>query len=195
MADGSLMTDGVLLSDGVLLGDHILTSSGVLLSDGTPFLSCGTLLGDGSMMADGSLMTDGVLLGDGSLLADGVLLADLSVQASRALIQGDNTAAMSKVVEASLPPVAPSALKAAAASKTQINLTWADNSSDETGYKVERSTDGLTFTQLTTLAGNSTAYASTSLTGGKKYYYRVRAYNANGNSAYTAVATATTPTK
>jgi subtilisin family serine protease len=195
MADGSLMTDGGLMSDGVIMSNHILTSSGGLMSDGTPFLSCGTLLGDGSMMADGSLMTDGVLLGDGTLLADGVLLADLSIQASRALIQGDNTAAMSQVVEASLPPAAPSALKAVAASKTQINLTWADNSSDETGYKVERSADGLTFTQLTTLAVNSTSYASTSLTGGKKYYYRVRAYNANGNSAYTAVATATTPTK
>src|SRR4051812_2446473 len=102
---------------------------------------------------------------------------------------------MSKVVESNLPPAAPGTLKAAAASKTQINLTWADNSSDETGFKVERSADGVTYTQLATLAVNSKSYASTSLTGGKKYYYRVRAYNANGNSAYTAVVTATTPTK
>jgi hypothetical protein len=60
---------------------------------------------------------------------------------------------------------------------------------------VERSTDGVTFTQLAMLQVNSTSYASTSLSCGKKYYYRVRSYNANGNSAYTAVVNATTPTK
>ncbi len=195
MADGVLMTDAVLMSDGVVMSDHILTSAGTLMRDGVPFLLCNKLYGDGVLLADGALITDGVLLGDGALLGDGVLLADVSVQASKALIQGDNTAAMGRVVEASLPPAAPSGLKAVAASKTQINLTWADGSSDETGFKVERSTDGVTFAQLTTLAANSKSYASTSLTGGKKYYYRVRAYNSNGNSAYTAVANTTTPTK
>ncbi len=65
---------------------------------------------------------------------------------------------------------------------------------DADGFKVERSTDGVTYTQLVTLAVNSKSYASTSLNGGKKYY-RVRSYNANGNSAHTAVVNATTPTK
>ena len=91
--------------------------------------------------------------------------------------------------------VARASATAAAASKSQINLKWADRSGDETGFKVERSTDGVTFTQLATLAANSTSYASTGLSGGKKYHYRVRAYNANGNSSYTSVVTATTPTK
>jgi hypothetical protein len=183
------------MSDGVLLGDSIVTSNGSLMSDGSPFLSCGALLGDGVLLGDGSLMSDGVLLGDGALLGDGVLLGDVSVQASQALIQGDNTASMAKVVEAALPPAAPSGLKAAAASKTQINLTWSDNSSDESGFKVERSTDGVTFTQLAAVGAGVKSYASTGLTGGKKYYYRVRAYNANGNSAYATIASATTPTK
>jgi hypothetical protein len=48
---------------------------------------------------------------------------------------------------------------------------------------------------LATIAAGTKTYASTGLTGGKRYYFRVRSYNANGNSAYTAVATATTPTK
>jgi serine protease AprX len=195
MGDGVIMCDSVLMSDGVIMSDQILTSSGVIMSDGTPFLSCNMLYGSGVMMSDGTLLTDGRLLGDGVLLTDGVMMADVAVQASRALIQGDNTSAMSRVVEASLPPTAPGGLKAVAASKTQINLTWADASSDETGFKVERSADGVTFTQLTALAANATSYASTALTGGKKYYYRVRSYNANGNSAYTAVVSATTPTK
>jgi subtilisin family serine protease len=195
MADGVIMCDAALMSDGVLMSDQILTASGSLMSEGSPFLACAVLMSDGVLLSDGTLMTDGVLLGDGALMTDGVLLADVSVQATRAMIQGDNTPSMPKVVEASLPPAAPGGLKAAAASKTQVNLSWADNSSDETGFKVERSTDGVAYTQLATLQSNSTSYASTSLSGGKKYYYRVRAYNANGNSAYTAVVSATTPTK
>src|SRR5215203_2126912 len=105
-------------AQGIVLDQTFVTGTN-LVTKYQAVYNLGALLGDGSMMADGSMMTDGVLLGDGALLADGVLLADLSVQASRALIQGDNTAAMSKVVEASLPPSAPSGLKAAAASKTQ----------------------------------------------------------------------------
>jgi subtilisin family serine protease len=195
MTDSVIMSDSVLMSDGVVMSDYILTSSGVLLSDGVPFLSCNMLAGSGTLLGDGTLMSDGVILGDGVLLSDGVLLADMTAQANNAFIYGDNTAAMGKVVETALPPKAPSGLTATAASKTQINLTWADNSSDETGFKVERSSDGLTYTQLATLAANTKSYANTSLGGGKKYFYRVRAYNANGNSAYTAVVNATTPTK
>jgi subtilisin family serine protease len=195
-ADGSLMTDASLMSDGVIMSDNILTASGSLLSNGTPFLSCGALLSDGVMLSDGSLMTDGTLLGDGSLMTDGVLLADVSAQAGSALVNGDKTASMARVAETTgLPPKAPSGLTAAAASKSQINLTWADNSSDETGFRVERSTDGTTFAQIATVGAGVKSYASTGLSGGKKYYYRVSAYNAYGNSASTAVASATTPTR
>ncbi|HEX8335377.1 MAG TPA: S8 family serine peptidase, partial [Pyrinomonadaceae bacterium] len=195
MAEGALMTDAALMSDGVVMSDNIMTSNGTLMSEGVPFLSCNMLFGAGVLLADGALMTDGVLLGDGALLSDGVLLADVSVQATRALLEGDNTASMAKVVEAALPPAAPGGLKAAAASKTQINLTWLDNSSDETGFRVERSTDGGNFAQVATVGAGVKSYASTGLAGGKKYFFRVSAYNANGGSAYTSVAYATTPTR
>lgn len=194
-ASGVLLADGALMSDGIVLGDNILTSSGALMSDGSAFLSCGSLLGDGVILTDGSLLSDGVLLGDGALLSDGSLLADVSAQASRVLVYGDNTAAMAKVVESGPAPAAPSGLKAAAASKTQINLSWADNSYNESGFRVECSTDGLNFAQAQNAGAGAKSYSWTGLTGGRKYYFRVRAYNANGNSAYTAVAAATTPTK
>ena len=195
MADAVLMADAALMSDGVIMSDSVLTSAGTLMSEGVPFLRCNMLFGEGVLLADGSMMTDGTLLGDGALLSDGVLLADVSVQATRALLQGDNTASMAKVVEAGLPPTAPGGLKAAAASKTQINLTWLDNSSDETGFRVERSADGVNFAQVAVVGAGVKSFASTGLTGGKKYFFRVSAYNANGGSAYTAVAYATTPTK
>jgi hypothetical protein len=94
-------------------------------------------------------------------------------------------------------PNAPSGLTATAVSTSQINLTWADNASNEDGFKIERSTDGVNFTQIATVAANATSYSNIGLTASTLYYYRVFAYNANGNSASpsnTASATTLGPT-
>jgi hypothetical protein len=86
------------------------------------------------------------------------------------------------------PPSAPGNLVATAASKSQINLSWRDNSNNENGFEVERSTDNITFTQIAILGANVTTYSSTGLLANKQYYHRVRAYNAAGNSAYSNTA-------
>jgi hypothetical protein len=88
-------------------------------------------------------------------------------------------------------PAPPSNLTATAASSTQINLAWSDRSNNETGFRIERSADGTTFTQIAAVGTNITKYANTGLSGSTKYYYRVRAYNSSGNSAYSNTATAT----
>lgn len=89
-------------------------------------------------------------------------------------------------------PAAPSGLLASATSATAIGLTWADNANNETGYYIERSLDGTTFSQIASVGANTTSYSNTGLSASTKYYYRVRAYNTAGNSAYTTVASATT---
>jgi M6 family metalloprotease-like protein len=89
-------------------------------------------------------------------------------------------------------PVAPSNLVASAASSNQINLSWSDNSIDESNFKVERSVDALTWTSLATLAANTTSYSSIGLSASTTYYYRVLASNAAGSSAYSNTANATT---
>jgi pectate lyase len=88
------------------------------------------------------------------------------------------------------PPAAPTALSAVAG-KRKITLSWSDNSSNESGFKIERSTDGIVFTQIATTGANTATYTNGSLTTGTTYHYRVRAYNSAGDSAYSNVASAT----
>ncbi len=91
-------------------------------------------------------------------------------------------------------PAAPSGLTAAAASSTQINLAWTDASSNETGFRIERKTGaGGTYAEIATVGAGVTSFGNSGLTGGTTYFYRVRAYNAGGNSATSNEASATTP--
>ena len=90
------------------------------------------------------------------------------------------------------PPLAPTDLVATAASDTQINLTWTDNATDETGLRVERSTDGLTFGELVVLPADASTFSDTPLTPATTYWYRVQAFSAAGASAFTDPVSATT---
>ena len=78
-------------------------------------------------------------------------------------------------------------------SSSQINLTWANTSASELGYKIERSpVDNLHYSEIATVGPNQTAFSDTGLNEGTKYYYRVRAYNAIAISAYSSEKNATT---
>jgi len=91
------------------------------------------------------------------------------------------------------PPPAPSGLAATAASSSTINLTWTNNTLSATAILVERSPNNSTFTQIASLAGSATSYADTGLAANTQYFYRVRAQNSSGTSAYSNTASATTP--
>jgi titin len=75
-------------------------------------------------------------------------------------------------------------LVASAVSTSSILLSWADNATNETAYKVERSTDGRNFYPVLGGGANSTRALDTKLTAGKRYYYRVYAMNNSGKSSY-----------
>ncbi|MDI6788226.1 MAG: fibronectin type III domain-containing protein, partial [Planctomycetota bacterium] len=89
------------------------------------------------------------------------------------------------------PPNAPSGLNATVNTISSTNLIWVDNSGDETSFKIECSTDGLTYSQVATVTANTTSYINTGLSLGITYYYRVKSSNTNGDSAYSNVATIT----
>lgn len=90
-------------------------------------------------------------------------------------------------------PAAPGGLSATAVSTNQINLNWTDNATNETGFKIERKTGaGGTYAQIATAGANMTNYTNSGLAAGTQYYYRVRATNSIGDSAYSAEANATT---
>jgi titin len=90
-------------------------------------------------------------------------------------------------------PAAPSNLIATGVSTGQINLSWTDNSGDETGFRIERSTNGHDFTEVGTPGANVTSYQhTTGLVAATKYYFRVRAVKGALFSEYSNVADGTT---
>jgi len=93
------------------------------------------------------------------------------------------------------PPAAPSDLAAAAVSSSRIDLTWTDNADNESGFKIERCTGAgcSDFVQVATVGADATSYSNTGLAPSTRYSYRVRAYNATGDSAYSNTASAETP--
>lgn len=92
------------------------------------------------------------------------------------------------------PPTAPSALSASSPTSTTITLGWTDNSSNETGFEVQRSTDNIVFNQVIVTAAGATSYVDSGLSSLTLYYYKVRALGVGGASSFTSVASNTTLT-
>jgi FtsP/CotA-like multicopper oxidase with cupredoxin domain len=74
-----------------------------------------------------------------------------------------------------------------------VTLVWYDNSTNETGFTVQRATNTAFTTGLitTNLGANVTTLVDSTVTAGTVYYYRVQAFNLAGTSAWSSTATAT----
>jgi len=142
--------------------------------------------------------------GSSGVVASGAQLysAPLTLSASQTVrARLKNGSVWSALAEASFtvgggtpPPSAPSALSATAVSASQINLAWTDNSGSESGYKIDRRQSGTgNWVRIATPGANVTSYTDTGLLAETHFYYQVKAYNASGDSAYTAIAGASTP--
>jgi hypothetical protein len=93
-------------------------------------------------------------------------------------------------------PVAPTRLAIRAVSGSQINLSWTDHSTAETGFLVERSFDALNWTEVAQVDPGLRSYHDTGLDPRTRYYYRVRVISTATDpvvySAYTNWRTAMT---
>ena len=90
-------------------------------------------------------------------------------------------------------PAAPANLRATAVSTSRIELTWVDMSSNESGFKIYRAESSTgPWSNLGSVGANVTGYSNKGLASNKTYYYKVRAFNRSGNSAYTDIASART---
>jgi hypothetical protein len=90
-------------------------------------------------------------------------------------------------------PAAPDGLSASTVSQTQINLSWTDRSGNESGFSIERKTGtGGTYAIIATTTVNVAAYSDSTLSAGTAYYYRLRSFNIDGFSSYSAEVNATT---
>jgi len=99
----------------------------------------------------------------------------------------------SNIASTTTGPAAPIHLAAVARTSTEVILFWKDISSDEEGFKIERSPDGITFSEIASIDPGSSTYTDENLTEATSYFYRILAFNDNGNSAYTPVSSPTTP--
>lgn len=82
-------------------------------------------------------------------------------------------------------PAAPSDLIANAVSFRRINLSWSDNSTNETGFEIWRSTSPSSgFITVGTAPANATSYADSVLNPVTTYYYRIRAIGQFGESGF-----------
>src|SRR5258708_11229556 len=80
-------------------------------------------------------------------------------QAGGAFLAIPNSAFTQGFVAAGTAPAAPSSLTAVAASAKKINLTWQDNSNNETGFQLFRSTSAAgPFLTIATVKPNPTNY-------------------------------------
>jgi acid phosphatase type 7 len=102
-----------------------------------------------------------------------------------------------RIVKGTVAPVTPAAptnLAATTVSSSQINLSWTDNSGNESGFRIERckTANCTNFVQVAQVAANVTTFADAGLTKNTAYNYRVRAFNGGGNSAYSNTASGKT---
>jgi hypothetical protein len=101
------------------------------------------------------------------------------------------------------PPVfikSPTAVTLAATSQelpspnSTVNISWVDNSDNETNFVLERGTDGVNFTDINHPAANATVYVDNGgLVPNATYYYRIKSVNGTDQSSYSTIVSIKTP--
>lgn len=87
------------------------------------------------------------------------------------------------IITAATLPTAPTGLKVVMTNTSSIELSWTDNSNNESSFVVEKATDSGSAEEFT-LSPNVTSYTDANISTGHSYIYKVCAKNNDGKSAY-----------
>ncbi|MEO8609366.1 MAG: hypothetical protein ABI690_15850, partial [Chloroflexota bacterium] len=90
------------------------------------------------------------------------------------------------------PFLPPTNLAVTGSTQTQVSLSWADGSSDEQGFRIERSNNFYDWMQLGQVGANVTSFNDNTALCGTTFMYRVRAYKTGTNSIYSSIVSGTT---
>ena len=80
------------------------------------------------------------------------------------------------------------------ATHNQIDLTWTDTANNESGFRIDRSSDGTNFFPIATVGAGVSNFSNTGLNPGTQYFYRVRSTNPAGDSSNATANISTVPT-
>jgi hypothetical protein len=109
---------------------------------------------------------------------------DNSADNVRSMNNAADTVAAFRTAPGLSPARAPQHLSAWTSAPGTVVLHWFDASDNESGFKVERSSNGIDFQQIAVLGAEATNFVDNDAAAATRYYYRVRAFNGRGNSGY-----------
>jgi uncharacterized protein len=143
--------------------------------------------GDGSFEKIAKLGKDSVYYLDSGLLANKTYTYRVKAYNEAGYSAYSNTISITLSTETKTTetrPAAPIKLQGEEYAEGVARLSWTDQSANETGFKIERKTEGGSYEVVGGVSANTTSYKDKGLQPETTYYYRVRAYNAAGKSDY-----------
>lgn len=154
---------------GDLAGTDILVS----VADGTDVIG---------LIATFETTGKSVLVG-GAEQESGVTQNDFDAPVDYLVVAKDNSTREYRVTVSAV-PLPPDNLRTSSFSVSAINLTWNDNSNNESGFDIERKVGSGTFEPLATVLEDENIYTDADLTGDTEFTYQVRSINSHGSSEW-----------